>query len=192
VSGTTHTDAGVYSDTVTYTDGTGNYKDASKVVKSYILKATVMITGDGLNGSGYYGTYDAQAHAATATVRGLGGVVLGQVVSSTTHTDAGVYSDTVTYTDGTGNYKDASKVVKSYILKAAVTITVTGYSVTFDGLPHQAMGTAKGVLGEDLSAGLDLSSTTHTDVGTYLDVVTFTDVTGNYKNTVKNVSSRIL
>ncbi len=70
-------------------------------------------------------------------------------------------------------------------------ITVTGYSVTFDGLPHTATGAATGVLGESLS-GLNLSSTTHTNVGTYLDVVTFTDVTGNYKNTVKNVSNRIL
>ena len=87
----------------------------SKVVKSYILKAAVTITGDGLNGSGYFGTYDGQAHAATATVTGVGGVVLGPLVSSTTHTNAGVYSDTVTFL-GDANYKVTSKVVKSYII----------------------------------------------------------------------------
>lgn len=190
-SGTTHTNVGIYNDTVTYTDATGNYLNASKTVKSYILKASVTITGDGLNGSGYFGTYDGQAHAATATVTGVGGVVLGQLVSGTTHTNAGIYSDTLTYTDMTGNYKDSIKTVKSYILKASVTITVTGYSVIFDGAAHTATGMVAGVNGEDLSAGLDLSSTTHSAVGTYLDTVTFTDVTGNYKFTVKNVSNRI-
>ncbi|MBI5314702.1 MAG: hypothetical protein HZB34_01870 [Nitrospirae bacterium] len=98
----------------------------------------------------------------------------------------------MTFTDVTGNYKNTIKNVKSTINKANAVITVTGYSVVFDGLAHTATGTATGVLGEDLSAGLDLSSTTHTNVGTYLDVVTFTDVTGNYKFTVKNVSNRIL
>jgi hypothetical protein len=102
-----------------------------------------------------------------------------------------VYTDTVTFTDVTGNYKNTIKNVKSTINKANAVITVTGYSVTFDGLAHTATGTATGVLGESL-AGLNMSSTTHTNVGTYLDTVTFTDVTGNYKNTVKNVSSRIL
>jgi len=92
-----------------------NYKAASKTVKSYILKATVTITGDGLNGSGYYGTYDGLPHAATATVTGVGGVVLGQVTSSTTHTDVGIYSDTVTFL-GDANYKMTSKVLKSYII----------------------------------------------------------------------------
>jgi len=81
-----------------------------------ITKAMVTITGDGLNGSGYFGTYDGQAHAATATVTGVGGVVLGQLTSSTTHTNVGIYSDTVTYTDQTGNYKNDSKVLKSYII----------------------------------------------------------------------------
>jgi hypothetical protein len=110
-----HRDAGIYSDTLTYTDQTGNYQNASRVVKSYILKATVTITGDDLNGSGYYGTYDGQAHAATATVTGVSGAVLGQLVSSTTHTDIGIYSDTVTFL-GNANYKVTTKVLKSYII----------------------------------------------------------------------------
>ncbi len=87
---------------------TGNYKDTIKNVKSYVLKATVTLTGTGLNGSGYFGTYDGAAHAATATVTGVGGVVLGQVTSSTTHTNVGIYSDTVTFL-GDANYKAASK-----------------------------------------------------------------------------------
>ena len=42
------------------------------------------------------------------------------------------------------------------INKAAATIVVTPYSVTYDANPHTATGTATGVLGETL-AGLDLS-----------------------------------
>ena len=114
MSSTTHTNAGTYSDTVTFL-GDANYKAASKAVTSYILKATVTLTGNGLNGSGYFGTFDGQAHAATATVTGVGGVVLGQVTSSTTHTNVGIYSDTVTFL-GDANYKAASKVLKSYII----------------------------------------------------------------------------
>ena len=45
-------------------------------------------------------------------------------------------------------------------------ISVTPYSVTYDGDPHTATGTAKGVKGENLS-GLNLSGTTHTSAGDY-------------------------
>jgi hypothetical protein len=187
--------------TVTLTGATligtaaSNYKLtslANTTTTANITKATVTITGAGLKGSGYFGTYDGQAHEATATVTGVGGVSLGQVVSSTTHTNAGTYTDTVTYTDGTGNYLNASKVVKSYILKATVTISVTGYAVHFDGAAHQATGTATGVNGENLSAGLNLRGTSHTNVGTYTDTVTFTDGTGNYKSASKLVKNFIV
>jgi len=153
-----------------------------------ITKATVTITGNYLNGRGYLGTYDGQAHAATATVTGVGGFSE-QIQSLTTSINAGNSSHTVTFA-GNANFKAASKVLTSTILQATATITVTGYNVLWDGAAHTATGTATGVLGESL-VGLDLSSTTHTAVGTYADTVTFTDVTGNYKNTVKNVSNRI-
>ncbi len=193
-SNTTHRDAGIYSDTLTYTDQTGNYQNASRVVKSYILKATVTITGDGLNGSGYFGTYDAVAHAATATVTGVSGAVLGQLVSSMTHRDVGIYSDTVMYTDGTGNYNNASRVVKSYILKATVTITGddlngSGYYGTYDGQAHAATATVTGVGGVVL--GQLVSSTTHTDIGIYSDTVTFLG-DANYKVTTKVLKSYII
>ena len=48
---------------------------------------------------------------------------------------------------------------------ASAIIVVTGYTVTYDALPHIATGTATGVLGEDLAADLDLSATDHTAVG---------------------------
>src|SRR5438270_9923231 len=59
---------------------------------------------------------------------------------------------------------------------------VTPYDVTYDGDPHIASGTAKGVKAESLS-GLDLSHTTHTNAGTYnTDYWSFSDSTGNYNN----------
>ncbi|NOT23946.1 MAG: LEPR-XLL domain-containing protein [Nitrospiraceae bacterium] len=194
ISTTPRTNAGVYNDTLTYVDGTGNYNSASKVVKSYILKATVTITGDGLNGTGYFGTYDGQAHAATATVRSLGGVVVGQVTSSTPHTNTGLYSDTLTYA-GDANYKAASKVVQSYILKATPTIignglNGSGYYAPYDGQAYAAMATVWGAAGESL--GQFVSSTTYTNAGVYSDTVTYVDGTGNYLNASKVVKSYIL
>ena len=187
MSVTSHTNAGTYIDTVTFTDVTGNYKNTLKNVKSTINKANAV-----LSLTGYYGTYDGSAHHMTGTATGiLGESLSGLDLSVTSHTNAGVYIDTVTFTDVTGNYKNTLKNVKSTINKANAVITLTRYDVLFDGLPHQATGMATGVLGEDLSAGLNLSSTMHMAVGTYLDTVTFTDATGNYKFTVKNVSNRI-
>ena len=74
--------------------------------------------------------------------------------------------------------------------KASATITVTPYSLTYDGRPHTATGTAKGVNGQSL-AGLDLSGTTHTSAGNYNDTWTFTDVTGNYNNATGAVTDLI-
>jgi hypothetical protein len=63
--------------------------------------------------------------------------------------------------------------------------------VTYSGAAHTAIGTAKGVLNENL-AGLNLSGTTHTSAGDYpSDPWTFTDVTGNYNNANGTVHDHI-
>src|SRR5207245_7335647 len=85
--------------------------------------------------------------------------------SSDPHATAGAVSDTVTFTDVTGNYNNTSRSVSDQIDKADATIGVTPYCVTYDGNAHTATGTATGVKGESL-AGLDLSGTTHTNAGT--------------------------
>ncbi|MBS0267338.1 MAG: VCBS repeat-containing protein, partial [Planctomycetes bacterium] len=70
---------------------------------------------------------------------------------------------------------------KANITPATATISVTGYSVTYNGNPHTATGTATGVGGVDLSVDLDLTGTTHTDAGTYNgDAWSFHDADGNY------------
>ncbi len=187
---TTHTNAGTYSDTVTFA-GNGNFKAASKVLTSTILQAAVTITGNGFNGRGYLGTYDAAAHAATATVTGVGGFTA-QIQSLTTHTNAGTYSDTVTFA-GNGNFKAASKVLTSTILQAAVTIAGNGfngrgYLGTYDAAAHAATATVTGVGG--FTAQIQ-SLTTHTNAGTYSDTVTFAG-NGNFKAASKVLTSTIL
>src|SRR5262249_19106475 len=137
--------------------------------------ATIVVTA-------YNVTYDGSSHTATGTATGVQGESLaGLDLSGTTHTNAGTYSNAWTFTDGTGNYNDATGTVPDHIGKANATISVTAYDVTYDGASHTATGAATGVQGETLS-GLDLSGTAHTNAGSYSDPWTFTDGTGNYND----------
>jgi len=84
----------------------------------------------------------------------------------TTHvmTPAGTVIDN----NGGNNYSVTFVTINTGVItKATATIVVTPYSVTYDGNPHTATGTATGVGGADLSAGLTLTGTTHTNAGTY-------------------------
>ncbi len=124
--------------------------------------------------------YDGNSHTATGTATGVHGeALIGLDLSQTAHTNVGSYTDSWSFTDSTGNYNNSNGVVHDSINKANVTVSVTPYSVTYDGNAHTATGTASGVKGEALS-GLDLSATTHTNAGNYTDGWTFTDSTGNY------------
>src|SRR5207302_10673376 len=108
-------------------------------------------------------------------VNGETGATVGTVTLNTTHTNAATYAtDSWSFT-GTANYNNiASTTITDTINKATATVVVTPYTVTYDGNPHIATGTATGVKGESLS-GLDLTGTTHTNAGTYAtDPWTFT------------------
>ena len=141
----------------------------------------------------YSVTYDGTAHTATGTATG----VLSESLSGPgperhhAHQRRHLHSDAWTFTDVTGNYNNASGTVNDSIAKANAAITVTPYSVTYDGAAHTATGTATGVLSESLS-GLDLSGTTHTNAGTlhrrHLDLHR---VTGNYNNASGTVNDSI-
>jgi hypothetical protein len=76
------------------------------------------------------------------------------------------------------------------ITKAYPACTITPYDVTYDGTTYNATGVCLGVMDESLT-GLDLTGTTHTDVGTYTDPWTFTDVTGNYNDANGTVNDKI-
>ena len=94
---------------------------------------------------------------------------------------------------GDATFDPAPNVTQSFnIAKANATITVTAYSVIYDGNAHTATGAATGVKGESLLSGLNLISTTHTNAGDYpSDPWTFTDSTGNYLNTSGTVHNSI-
>jgi hypothetical protein len=73
-----------------------------------------------------------------------------------------------------------------------ITITVTGYGVTYDGNPHTAAATAVGYGNVDLSADLSLGGTQHTGAGSYTDTWTFHDPTGTYLDASGTVSDTII
>jgi hypothetical protein len=167
-------------------DTDGNYNDASGAVAITLTKApaTIVVTP-------YSVTYDGNAHIATASVNGVAGESLaGLDLSATKHTAAGSFADTWVLTDVTGNYSNATGSIADSIGKAAATIVVTPYSVTYDTKAHTATGTATGVKGEAL-IGLGLTGTTHTSAGTYSDTWSFTDATGNYAAATGAITDRI-
>ena len=188
LSGTTHTNAGTYAtDSWIFTDTNGNYGNTSGTVSDSIAKASAAIKV-----TPYSVTYDGNPHTATGRATGVNGQSLsGLDLSGTTHTNAGTYAtDSWIFTDSNGNYGNTSGTVSDSIAKASATIKVTPYSVTYDGNPHTATGTATGVNSQSLS-GLNLSGTTHTNAGTYTDSWTFTDSTCNYNNAGGTVSDSI-
>ncbi len=185
LSGTSHTDAGTYTDNWAFTDSTGNYNNASGTVSDCIKKATATVVV-----TPYTVTYDGNPHTATVTsitgVNGETGATVGTVTLNTTHTAAGTYaSDSWSFT-GTANYNIiASTPITDTINKATAVVVVTPYTVTYDGSSHTATVTSiTGVNGETgATVGtVDVSNTAHTPAGTYSsDSWSFTG-TANYNN----------
>ena len=132
-------------------DGGTNYEDQYGSVEIVINKADATVTV-----TGYTGTYDAQAHGATGSATGLGDVPLAGLNLGDSFTDAPGGTAHWTFEGGT-NYEDESGDVQIVINKADATVVVNGYSGTYDGNPHGASGTAKGVGGVDLP-GLNLGA----------------------------------
>ena len=74
--------------------------------------------------------------------------------------------------------------------QAAASCSVTGYNVTYDANAHTASGSCIGVGGSTVGT-LDLSGTTHTNVGTYTDSWSFSDSSGNYASQSGSVTDAI-
>ncbi|MEI8370021.1 MAG: autotransporter-associated beta strand repeat-containing protein, partial [Planctomycetia bacterium] len=175
--------------------------DGNDVVLTRVLVG-LTVTGITVDSRPYDGGTIVPLNLSQAT---LGGLLTAD--SSTTLVTAGAtgaYGDpnassnkpvTVTGLSLTGaladNYVLLVPNVLGTIAKAAATISVTGYTGTYDGASHTATGTAKGVLGETL-AGLSLAATARTNAGTSTtDAWTFTDATGNYENKSGTVTTTI-
>ncbi len=182
LSGTIHTNAGLYP-TDTWTFSGPNYNSLSGTARSQIYKASANVAV-----AGYTVTYNGQPHTATVTrltgVNGETGPIVGTVnLSRTTHTNAGTYTFDQ-WTFSSPNYNARSGTVRNVINKANATVTVTPYNVPYDGLPHTATASIAGVNGETGSrvGTVNLSRTTHTNLGTYAtDTWSFTG-TPNYNN----------
>ena len=172
----------------------GTFVPVNDTISENISEVTATITV-----TPYTVIYDGKAHSATCTALGANGEDLSGdlTLDQTTHTDAGQYiNDTWTFHDPTGNYADASGKVTDVISQITAKITVTPYSVTYDGASHSATGTATGFDGIDLRRDLTLTGTTHTNAGTYNgDTWTFHDPSGVYADasgTVNDVISGIV
>ena len=187
LSGTSHVDAGTYTDTWTFTDQTGNYADTEGTLVDIISPAEPLCSV-----TPYDLTYDTQPHTAEGACLGLDGQPLeGLDLSGTTHTDAGSYVDEWVFSDPTGNYSDMNGSVTDHIARAEATCMVTGYTLEYDRQAHTASGSCTGVAGEELE-GLELSGTTHTEIGSYADDPwTFTDSNGNYNEQAGTVDDEI-
>src|SRR5208283_4364079 len=120
LSGTTHTSAGTYNgDGWSFTDPAGNYAAQSGTVNDLIGQAIATITV-----TGYAVTYDANAHTATGSATGAGGVDLSSLLdlSGTTHTSAGTYNtDAWSFTDPAGRYTAQNGTVDDLISQAVAT-----------------------------------------------------------------------
>jgi hypothetical protein len=189
LTGTTHSDAGDYpADAWSFTGGT-NYNDASGTVHDVIAKidASISVTP-------YHVNYDGNAHTATGTAKGLGGLDVGTLtLTGTTHTSAGDYtSDAWSFTGGT-NYNDANGTTHDQINKANPTVHVTGGIFTYDGHQHPATGSVTGVGGASLGTpaiaytpgtGAPVTPGTYTAVGTFVG-------DGNYNPATDNATVQI-
>ena len=146
LSGTTHTSAGTYASDAWSFPSQRQLHEASGTVSDTISKATASATV-----TPYSASYDGNAHTATGTATGIGGVALsasGFTLSGTTHTSAGTYaSDAWSFTRANGNYTAASGTVSDTISKATASAAVTPYSASYDGNAHTATGTATGIGG---------------------------------------------
>src|SRR5215470_15622011 len=119
---TTHTDAGTYSDSWSFSGGP-NYNDiASTPITDTIAKADATVVYTGYMG----GTYDSNAHTQTVTVTGVGSD--GQLFSdSLTGTNAGSYSKAWSFSNDNYNASGESGTLAFDIAKADATVSVTGY-----------------------------------------------------------------
>ncbi|KAF0235513.1 MAG: Ig domain protein group 1 domain, partial [Prolixibacteraceae bacterium] len=166
VSGTTQTNAGTYNNAPWSFAGNGNYNATSGTVNNAIGKAatTTVVT---INGGPFTYTGSAQT-PATVSVTGANLSII-PTANYTNNVNAGTANASYTYVES-ANHLGSSDSENFTIGKAAAVITVTPYSVTYDGNAHTSTFTAVGVESPtpvDLTGLMTVSGTTQTNAGTY-------------------------
>jgi len=183
--------------TCTVTNGSGTVAGANVTNVAVNCVTDTYTVGGTLSNLGAGGSVTLRNNGGDDLVLGADGAF----TFTTAITDGGSYAVTVfaqpsspaqtcSVSNGSGSIAGAN--VSSVLVSCLYTpsISVTGYNVTYDGLPHTATGTATGLGGVALET-LDLSGTTHTDAGTYTDPWTFTSADPNYSNASGTVANAI-
>ena len=136
--GATFTDVPGGTANWTFTGGT-NYNDQSGTAAIVISKAERDVTV-----TGYTGVYDAAAHGASGTATGVGGVEPERRPEPRRDVHRRARRDgQLEFTGGT-NYNDQSGTAAIVISKADATVTVNGYTGTYDAGRTARAGTATG------------------------------------------------
>ena len=186
-STTAPTNAGTYSATANFA-GNANYASAS----SPNPPATITINPAPVTATAgsYSGTYDGGMHSPSGCVvtpiapnTFTGSVSCTNNPSSVGNAGSGQVAPVPAVGgDSVNNYAITLASGAWSIGQATANITVTPYTVTYDGNPHTATGTATGLGAPPVNLSADLTlSTTHTSPGTYsIDSWSFTDPAGNY------------
>jgi hypothetical protein len=153
-------------------------------------------------------TYDGNPHASTGTALGVDGVtpVSGSFSytytppgNSTAPTDASAtpYQVSAAFTSSDSNYDNGTAPTNSITInKADATINITPYSGVYDANPHSLTGTATGVGGADLSAGLNFGASFTdypggTATWTFSGGTNYNDDTGTAAVTINKASQTI-
>src|SRR5206468_3228418 len=106
--------------TWTFTDATGNYNNANGTAAIVISKANATVTVNG-----YTGVYDADAHGATGSAKGVGEIAPSGLNLGERFTNVPGGTANWTFTDATGNYNNANGSAAIVISKAKQTIVVS-------------------------------------------------------------------
>jgi len=131
-----------------------NYSITPTDASIVINKANAIVTVNG-----YSGTYDAASQGGTGNVKGVdaASTALGSSLDlGASFTDAPGGTANWTFTGGM-NYNDQSGSVPIVINKADATVTVNGYTGTYDAAAHGATGFAVGVTDELSAVGSSLN-----------------------------------
>ena len=142
------------------------------------LSASVAYTGP----TAPSGAVTIQVDAGTtlaASCSGVSSPLSCSVSYATGSLNAGAHTITVSVASDS-NYSSASNTGTLTINQATPSVTVTPYTVSYDGNPHSASGSATGLGGAPLSP-LGFTFPAHTNAGVYAsDSWSFTDGSGNY------------
>jgi hypothetical protein len=197
--------AGTYTVQAAYA-ASSNYNGSTNTKTITISKAASSTTANWSNS-----TFSGTPNSATGSVSGVGSPAAnlgsptftyysGPIATGTplggAPTNAGTYTVVASFAGNT-NYNSSSDNKTITISKATAFVSVNAYDVVYDGNPRTSTGTATGVAGTDLSSGLTLSGTTHTNAGTYVDGWSFSgganyqDASGTVNNKIDKASSTV-